>query len=203
MKKAFLLFFFLILPLSVFASNASLWDIFWHVGETDPPTTTDDYNGECAVDTFVILTLTCSDGVSGSGCNTIYARVVGEGWASSIVNPWTFSLWRDGNVILEYYSVDNFGNVETVKAKTICFITTPRQTERYVAPYDLRTADLRRYYLQEDTRTTDSNRFYRPTDRRASIISVNNIFPAQNLNSVFFFIIMGFIIMGVFIWYRT
>lgn len=201
MKKTILFFFLLFFSLSVFAANESWWDVFWQVGDKSAPTTSTDYNGDCVTDGAIILTLTCID-TGGAGCNTIYARVAGEPWSYSVVNPWTFSLWRDENVILEYYSVDNAGNVELVKAQQICFITTPKKTERYIADYDLRVADLTRYYLQGDTRTTDANRYYRPTDRRGHTVNQGNMLPSDDFNFPLFYIFIGVIIIGFIVWYK-
>ena len=162
----FLLFFLLLIPLTL-ADSSSWWDVIWHVGDKIPPVTTTDYNGAC-IDFNLQITLTCTD-TGGSGCAWTYRRVDYGDWEYvGGGTPWTFNIISDSNVMLEYYSIDTFNNVEIVKFLEICFISHPRTTERYIAAYDQRIIDSHRYLMQSDVRQTDSNRFYQSKDARAS-----------------------------------
>jgi parallel beta-helix repeat protein len=75
-----------------------------------PPTTTDNAPQTWQTSAFTI-SLACSDNADGSGCKETMYRIDGSSWQTgSSVNIAT-----EGDHLIEYYSVDNAGNQESIK----------------------------------------------------------------------------------------
>jgi len=93
--------------------------------DESPPTTTD--NAPVGSEsTAVTVTLSPSDG-SGSGVASTSYRVDGGGWQSgtSVVIPAPADHSNDGAHTIDYYSVDNVGNTESLRHAVVTIDTLP------------------------------------------------------------------------------
>ena len=90
-----------------------------------PPATSDDAPAGSRSST-VTVTLSPGDG-SGSGVASTSYRVDGGGWQSgtSVVIPAPADHSNDGAHTIDYYSVDNVGNTETVRHASVTIDTQP------------------------------------------------------------------------------
>jgi hypothetical protein len=106
---------------------SSGWKSFTYDGST--PTTTDDAPDEW-VHTDVEVTLTCVDTIS--GCQETYYST--DGSEPTTLYETSFTLSETGQYQLEYYSVDNAGNIEGVVTGTLVKIDMedPVITDNYV-----------------------------------------------------------------------
>jgi len=84
-----------------------------------PPLTTISLSGTLGSDDWytsdVTVTLTATDDLSGVA-NTYYSL---DGGATWLTYTSTFIITTEGTTTIQYYSVDNWGNTETTKTKTI------------------------------------------------------------------------------------
>ena len=78
------------------------------VGDVTAPATTDDAPSGWQNNPFTI-TLTCDDGIGGSGCSNTYYSIDDS---KPLVGN-SISISDEGTYAISYYSVDNAGNIET------------------------------------------------------------------------------------------
>lgn len=117
---------------------------YWEIGcDGTPPTSTHEINppypdGEngwyisdievtiCAIDPSI------GCGYSGSGVKEIRVRLNGGPWEIYEYNCVTLVIYEDDDgILVEYYSVDNVGNEETIQSLTIKRDSTPPDTNAY------------------------------------------------------------------------
>ena len=113
----------LFISVSVIPSTGNL--VFFD--DTTPPVTTISFdppvpNGDNGwYVSNVTVTLNATDDMS--GVNATYYRINGGEWETY---DYPFVISEDGdNIIIEYYSVDKYGNIEVVKSKTLDIDQTP------------------------------------------------------------------------------
>lgn len=86
--------------------------------DTSKPSTS--WNGsESWRNSDLSVTLTCSDGSSGSGCKTVYWKIGGGSWNSVNASTVNFTVNSEGEQTLEFYSLDNANNEESHQTKTV------------------------------------------------------------------------------------
>jgi len=88
--------------------------------DSTPPTTTDNSPVAWQKANFTV-TLVCTDNPGGSGCKETKYRVDGGAWQTG--NSITIS--TEGDHLIEYYSLDNVGNQESVKSTHAKLDKTP------------------------------------------------------------------------------
>ena len=94
--------------------------------DTSPPTTTDDAPGGSQSSDVVTVSLSANDG-SGSGVASTTYRIDGGGWqtGTSVSIPAPVSHLNDGVHTIDYSSIDNVGNTETLRSATVTIDTLP------------------------------------------------------------------------------
>ncbi|OJV89505.1 MAG: hypothetical protein BGO39_36680 [Chloroflexi bacterium 54-19] len=100
---------YLMVDLTKLPATVSSAKVTINVVDTIAPTTSDNAPADWQKANFNV-TLTCAD--SGSGCKETDYRLDGGAWKTGT----TVAITTEGDHLLEYYSVDQAGNKETIKA---------------------------------------------------------------------------------------
>jgi hypothetical protein len=103
------------------------WYTFTTLSDTIPPTTNIFFNGTTGENSWyispLIITLTATDDLSGVN-HTMY-KLDTENW-NIYTNPLT--IYDDNKHIIQYYSVDNAGNIEEIQSRNFDIDQTPPRT---------------------------------------------------------------------------
>jgi hypothetical protein len=135
---------------AVFTTNAmSISD------DTTPPVTTISFEPPepdgCSGWYISNVTVTLNATDEGSGVNATYYRIDGAEW-ETYTEP--FILSEDGdNILIEYYSVDNAGNIEDVKSATLDIDRTPPEI---IIEYNVTKIGCKEWLVEFNFTVTDN-----------------------------------------------
>jgi hypothetical protein len=126
-------------------STGPLWH-FTTIRDTTPPSTTHLFTGILGKNGWYVssVTITLSTTETQSGVNHTYYAFDDENW-TEYTNPFVIS--ADGIHILEYYSIDNAGNIELIQGPFTCTIDQTRPSiilsRQPISPVEVKfTADV-------------------------------------------------------------
>jgi len=115
-------------PIDYTIMNGSIY-INDYINDTIPPVTTLQYgvpyynNGNDWITSSTPIYLNATD--DGTGINSTWYRIWHNGWSSWMAYIAPFFISQEGLNYIEYYSIDNAGNVENIKNASIHVDNTP------------------------------------------------------------------------------